>query len=613
MNMTSGDTTGQSAPQAVILAAGFARRMQPLSNNCHKALLPINGTTILGRTLESLADIGVQRVTIVTGYRDLDIRGYVEAFFPQLDVRYVHNERFRDTNNVVSLSMAFDAMEFDLDVVLIECDLLFEPTLLRRLMANRGHNVALVDAYRTGMDGTVVDVEGGLVSAVYPTDSQGPDFSYHGRFKTLNIYRFDREFCQNAFAPLLRTYAHEIDASCYYELVLGMLNNIRAHRVSAEVVTGESWAEVDDPNDLAVATFQFEPQRRSEILDRSFGGHWNFDVLDFSLMRNAHFPTGSMLANMRFALPELVSNYGSTQTVLNEKLGFFLKCSPLRLQVLHGASQIFPLMGRRYGGASVLAPGASFGEYTRWLPGATIYEDAPGVDWASVEAAAPDHDMVVFVNPNTSTGTTRESSAIHELARRCPETLFWVDESFLAFSGLPSMVSLLESEPLDNVVVLVSLSKCLGVPGLRLGYVYSTDLQFVASIGDDLPIWNLSAPAEFMLELMLKFGPAYTASIERTVADREAMRRHLATLPFVRRVPPSGGNFLLIELDGAESSLAARTRAWLLENHSIQVKDVTEKFSDGLPRLRVAVRTADENARLIDALGSFAREADAAL
>ncbi len=595
--------------QAVVLAAGFARRMQPLSDNCHKALLNVGGTTILGRIMDNLLHVGISDVTVVTGYRADDVEVFVREHYPQINLRVVHNADFRTTNNIVSLSMAFDVMDFDADVVLVESDLLFDPSLMDRLVANPGTNVALLDRYRTGMDGTVVDVRDGYVTDVYPGDTQGEDFSYKDKFKTLNIYRFDKSFCQNAFRPMLHTYANDIDDNVYYEVVLGMLSNIKAHRISAEIVEGERWAEVDDPNDLAVASYQFEPGRRSEILDSSFGGHWNFDVMDFSFMRNAYFPTGPMIAAMRLALPELLADYGSAQSVLNEKMSYFLKCDQLRLQVLHGASQIFPMMGRLYRDARVTIPSASFGEYARWLPNATVYPDGPGIDWTALSASAPDFDVVVVVNPNTSTGTTLPTAAIFDLAKATPDTLFWVDESFLAFSDEQSIVRLLEEEPLENVVVLVSLSKSLGVPGLRLGYVYSCDAAVTAAFGAELPVWNLSSPAEYLLELLLKFGPAYERSLALTRRDRDELRAALLDEPFISSIPVSGGNFLLLELTSPDGDFAARLRSELLATHDIEVKNVTDKFSDRRPRLRVACRTAAENQTLLAAL----REAVAVL
>lgn len=582
--------------------------MRPLSDHCHKALLSISGATILGRIMDSLMDIGVRRVTVVTGYRADDIEEFLRTGYPDVDLSLVHNPKFRETNNIVSLSLAFDSMTLDADVLLIECDLLFDKSLLTKLVGREGQNVALVDRFRTGMDGTVVAIRDGFVADVYPTDTQGADFSYTEKFKTLNIYRFDRVFCEKILRPLLHTYSNVIDPSCYYELVLGMLTNLSAHRIRAEVVSGERWAEVDDPNDLAVATFQFATERRSEVLNNAFGGHWNFDILDFSFMRNGYFPTGAMLAAMRQALPELIASYGSAQPILNEKLGYFLRCEPERLEVLHGASQVFPILGRAFADKTITIPSATFGEYPRHFPNAVAYPDAPGVDWAALEKSASDFEIVVIVNPNTSTGTTLKTDEIYALARAAPDTLFWVDESFLAFSQQSSLVELLQDEPLDNVLVLVSLSKCLGVPGLRLGYAYSCRRSLLDTIGAELPVWNLSAPAEFLLELLLKFGPAYEESLEMTMRDRESMRDDLAALPFVSEVPPSGGNFLLVQLQGAEPRLAADVRNWLLETHSIEVKDVSSRFPDLTPRLRIAVRRAEENGQLIAALRGLPRE-----
>jgi histidinol-phosphate/aromatic aminotransferase/cobyric acid decarboxylase-like protein/choline kinase len=600
-------TSGTSAAppeelQAVILAAGYGRRMRPLSDQCHKALIPMSGGTILGRILDSLVAIGINRVTVVTGYRAEDIERFLRSEYPTIDLHLVPNARYRETNNIVSLSLALESLTFDADVLLIECDLLFDRSLLTRLVGRAGQNVALVDRFRTGMDGTVVTVRKCFITDVYPTDTQDADFSYEEKFKTLNIYRFDRTFCSKILKPLLHAYASAIDPNCYYELVLGMLTNLSAHRIRAEVVEGDRWAEVDDPNDLAVATFQFDEERRSELLDQSFGGHWNFDVLDFSFMRNAHFPTGAMLAAMRHALPELMASYGSTQSVLNQKLGYFLRSDPERLQVLHGASQAFPILGRAFAGQRIAIPEPTFGEYPRHFPDAVPYGDAPGIDWDALVKDAAAYDVVVLVNPNTSTGTTLKTDEVWSLAQATPSTLFWVDESFLAFSQQLSLVELLRDEPLDNVVVLVSLSKCLGVPGLRLGYAYSCRRTLIETIGAELPVWNLTAPAEYLLELLLKFGPEYEASLELTMRDRESLRTALLSLPVVADVPPSGGDFLLVLLHGRDTAVAAEVRSWLLATHRIEVKDVSGRFPQPAPRLRVAVRREDENARLVDAL-----------
>jgi len=318
-------------------------------------------------------------------------------------------------------------------------------------------------------------------------------------------------------------------------------------------------------------------------------------------MHNVHFPTPAMMAAMRHALPDLISRYGSTQEVLNEKLSWFVGCDPARLQVVHGASQAFPILADLVGARMVGVPDPTFGEFRRAFPGAVTYTDGPGVDLDELEELAARVDLLAIVNPNNPTGTTLGSTGLHELIGRHPNTRFLLDESFIEFSGEPSMVMAVEQSPLDNVAVLVSLSKTLGVPGLRLGYVYSCDARFVSELGRRLPIWNLGSVAEFFLELLLKFRPELARSVERTILDREEFRRLLQGVAGVRTVHPSGGNFVLVDLEGP-SRVATEARAALLRDARIDVKDLSGRFADGAPRLRVAVRRSDENVRFTEAL-----------
>jgi histidinol-phosphate/aromatic aminotransferase/cobyric acid decarboxylase-like protein/choline kinase len=578
--------------------------MEPLSSNCHKALLEIGGETILGRAIDSLLAAGVAPITIVTGYRKDDITRFIATKYPGIPVRFVPNERYETTNNIVSLALGLESLSYDDDVILIECDLLFDPQLIKELIVHPGKNVALVDSYRTGMDGTVVSVSDGYVAQIFLNSSQGADFYYGDKFKTINIYRFDRNFCQQALRPMLTAYASHVDANCYYELVLGMLANAPQHRIAAQVVPESDWAEVDDPNDLSVARFTFDPAERPGLLDRSFSGHWSYGIIDFSLPRNAHFPPPAMQAAMRHSLPDVVTCYGSAQRMLDEKAALFIGCQPSRVRLLGGASQAYPVLRHLYGESRVAIPAPTFGEYPRSFPNAARYPDLPGIDIAALTAVAADADLVVVVNPNSPTGTTLATQNVYDLAARTPGTTFLIDESFLPFSGQPSIVDMLETTPLPNVAVLASLGKALGVPGLRLGYLYSSDRDLLDAFDRFMPVGAVNALAEFFLELTLKFRTSLEASIARTVAERARMRELLAEQSLVERVHEGGGNFLLVQLCGAEPAVAAKVRADLLRSR-IEVKDVSAKFADGLPRLRLAIRTQEDNDRFMLAFQSL--------
>ena len=589
--------------EAIILAAGLARRMRPLSLSRHKAMLSIGPSTILARIVEGLAELDVGVINVVTGYRSVEVTDYLLSECPGPSYRFLHNEQAETTNNIVSLLLGLDAVAPDADVLLIECDLILDPGLLRRFAGPDRGNVALVDHYRTGMDGTVVTVRDGLISQIIPPEMQDDGFDYRGTYKTLNVYRFAHGFCRDILRPLLRRHVQTGGSMSYYEAVLATLGDLIPHQIAAELVAGERWAEVDDPHDLAAARFTFAPEQRGAILDQHQGGQWSFEMLDFKFMANAYFPTQAMLAAMRYSLADLVGGYGSTQAVLNQKLAWFLECDASRLQALNGAAQAFPILRRVWADRSVTLPSPTFGEYTAAFPGARLYPDAPGTatNVSDLEHLAQEGGVVVIVNPNNPTGTTLSSASLHSLAARRPETTFLVDESFIAFSGQRSMLQQLEAEELANVVVLCSLSKTLGVPGLRIGYVYSTDDGLLHDLGAEIPIWNMNAVAEYFVELLLKFRPQLAESLAQTERDRAAFSHALSEAPPVALVHPSGGNFVLVDLHGA-TDVASRLHQALLTQEAISVKDVTERFSDKVPRLRLAVRRPQENKRLVHAL-----------
>src|ERR1700712_4887879 len=193
--------------------------MRPFSDECHKAMLEIGGTTILARIVEELTEAGVTDINVATGYRADEVESYLTTRLPGPRYRFHRNERYDVTNNIVSLARALDGVDPDQDVLLVECDLLLSRGLLTRLARHRQGTLAVVDRYRTGMDGTVVTVADGLVTQVFPPYRQSDDFEYRNTYKTLNIYRFSAEFCPETLRPLLHEHLADVDETSYYEVV----------------------------------------------------------------------------------------------------------------------------------------------------------------------------------------------------------------------------------------------------------------------------------------------------------------------------------------------------------------------------------------------------------
>jgi histidinol-phosphate/aromatic aminotransferase/cobyric acid decarboxylase-like protein/CTP:phosphocholine cytidylyltransferase-like protein len=582
--------------KAIILAAGFGKRMRPLTDSIHKTMLVVGGRTVIQWIVDSLLENGVTELAIVTGYRADELRQYLSGAYPGLPIRYIHNQRYAETNNIASMALALNSIDLDSDVLLIECDLIFEPSVIARLLRANGRNVALVDHYRSGMDGTVVEVADGRITDVIVPQRQGPGFVFSGKYKTLNIYRFSRDFCNGPFKKMLDYYT-AINENAFYEIVLGVIIYLQQEAIHAEVLDGERWTEIDDPNDIAVARYLFEPSSRSRILNESHGGYWNYDVLDFCYLRNMYFPTGAIYSELRNSLPALLQNYGSAQTLLDEKLAYYLLCSKENLAVLNGASQAFPALAEYFADASVLLPAPVFGEYERAFPQASLFPDVGRIDLEQLPSA----ELTCLVNPNNPTGTVVSTENIYAFAAARPERTILCDESFLEFSDEPSIIGLLERRPIENVIVIKSLSKTLGVPGLRLGYVYTANAGFRARLRQHLPVWNVNSIAEHFLEIILKHRGTIADSFARTKQDREELAEWLRAVELVKKVWPSGGNFLLAALD-ADRACAANWAEEILLRDSLRVKDISPRFRGNAGYWRVAVRLPQENRRLVQAM-----------
>lgn len=111
--------------RGIILAAGFGKRMMPLTKDTHKSLVKIAGRTVLGRIVEALEINDITDLTIVTGYHAQELQDYLNKNYPQLNVQWVHNADYQTTNNIHSLALALEHMPSD-DAILVECDLVFD-------------------------------------------------------------------------------------------------------------------------------------------------------------------------------------------------------------------------------------------------------------------------------------------------------------------------------------------------------------------------------------------------------------------------------------------------------------------------------------------------------
>lgn len=116
----------------VILAAGMAKRLRPLTDTKPKCLLEVGGKTLLQRTVDAILATGVTELLVVTGYRENMIRGFINQHYPELKVKFLDNTDYENNNNIYSLWMAMQELHGK-EVLLMDSDILCDPETVRRV------------------------------------------------------------------------------------------------------------------------------------------------------------------------------------------------------------------------------------------------------------------------------------------------------------------------------------------------------------------------------------------------------------------------------------------------------------------------------------------------
>ncbi len=449
------------------------------------------------------------------------------------------------------------------------------------------------------MDGTVIRLDDGEVTEVVTADRQGAYFDFRDTYKTTNVYKMAPDLWALKLHGLLRWYTEAIGKQSYYENVIGMITYATRGQLKAMVISPSAWREVDDPNDLRRANWG-PPFGMGDSDPRAdHGGWWGVAVTDFPYIRNMYFPPPALVARLRARVEEALHNYGSSQEVLDSQMAWFLDTEPEDTVALPGASAGLAILASMMDQNEVCIPEPSFGEYARLFPRAETYRvDQTRVNLQAILDQRP--EVIVVVNPNNPTGDLIPTPLVAEAARENPETRFLVDESFLPFTDEPSM----RNPQMDagrNVIVLASLGKWLGAPGLRMGYLWCRDQETTRAVRERLPVWAANSMAEMFMEGLLKFRPEIAESVHQTGLDRANFAERLNGVGGVECSAAGGGNFLVAHLVDISPDRSQQVCTALL-SAGFLVKDVTARLAVHHVALRLAVRTPADNEALAGAV-----------
>ena len=596
--------------QAIILAAGMGKRLGEYTKNNTKCMVPVNGVPLIDRVLNQLSSLKLSRVVIVVGYEGQKLIDYIGNEYNGLKIEYIFNSIYDKTNNIYSLALAKDKMQED-DTLLLESDLIFDDRLFSLVVDNPCPNLALVAKYEAWMDGTMVQIddERNIVNFV-PKEAFRHEQS-DSYYKTVNIYKLSKEFSANRYVPFLEAYMKAIGNNEYYENVLRILSFLDCKDLKALPITDEKWYEIDDKQDLdiAEALFADDEQLMQKFYSR-YGGFWRFPkMLDFCYLVNPFFPSQRMLDEMKASFLTLLTEYPSGMKV-NALLAS--KCWGVSEKYIvpgNGAAELIKfLMDNLNGKLGVIRP--SFEEYPNRYQGEVVtfipqnsdfrYTGQDIIDYY----ANKDIANLLLINPDNPSGNFIPKDDILKVADWCKlnQVRFIVDESFVDFSEDYEICSMLDDTILESypdMIVVKSISKSYGVPGLRLGIMASADEMLIKEAKKYVSIWNINSFAEFFMQIFTKYSKDYHKACGSFQAERADFLSKLCEIPFIH-VMPTQANFVLCEVKEPYSSMEIVKR--MLREHNILLSACSAKKGlQGGKYLRIAIRGHQDNVRLIEA------------
>lgn len=327
------------------------------------------------------------------------------------------------------------------------------------------------------------------------------------------------------------------------------------------------------------------------------------EILDFSASINPLGPPEWLRSLVSSQLSSIVHYPDPESILLKASIAARFGVREEEIVVGNGSTEIIYLMPRAFPTTRAVIPVPTYADYEKAVtlsgkPVDRIFlkeEEGFQFNLSVFDSQLIGNEIVFLGQPNNPTGFVLQPEAIRELAKRHPSTFFVVDESFLDF--VDEVESVIKDRP-PNVIVLRSLTKFYAIPGLRLGFAIA-ERNLIEEVRKILPPWSVNTLAQAVGEKALKDDAYFQQTMAFVRKEREFLFDELLSLPGLT-VYPGRANFLLVRIDRKDTDAHHFARTLLSSGIAIRV---CANF-EGLDKrfFRVAVRTRDENLKLLDEL-----------
>lgn len=594
-----------------MLAAGMGKRLGKFTGNNTKCMLEVAGKKLVDRAIEAVAKAGIDKFIFVIGYKGDNLRDYILDKYKDspMEFVFIDNKDYATSNNIYSFYMAKEYLEQD-DTIMMESDLIFDSSLIQKLVQSPERDMAVVAKYESWMDGTVVtcDGEDNITQFIEKVDM---DLSLTEQYyKTVNVYKFSPQFVTNIYFPFLEAYMKAYGLNSYYETALKVVSHLSKATLKAFYMDDMPWYEIDDAQDLDIATILFSTgKRKYDAIISKFGGYWRYSkMLDFCYLVNPYFPPKKMVEKMQKEFPVLLTQYPSGLNIQNMNAERIFGVDESHILVGNGAAELINVLGMwMKGKVAVGLP--TFNEYVRCFRNCELIPiDNSRNDYLHdfdyLTSLCGKVDYICLVSPDNPSGDLLTKEEVEQLCEKAQKlnTGIVIDESFIDFADPDKRYTLLNNDVLnrfDNLIVVKSISKSFGVPALRLGVLASSNAKILSELRSLMQVWNINSFAEYYLQIYNLYASQYAKACDSIAYERNRFIRELQDVKSIR-VYPSQANYLMIDL-GDTNSYEFCVR--MLNDYNILVKDLSSKnYFKGKNFVRVAIRNEQDNDAIIKAM-----------
>ena len=281
---------------------------------------------------------------------------------------------------------------------------------------------------------------------------------------------------------------------------------------------------------------------------------------------------------------------------LERLLAAHLKVPENTLLVTNGAVDAIYLIAQLYKGWASVIPQPTFNEYAdacRAFGHLISYEKTDELD------VLPKDRLYWICNPNNPTGNVLLKPLVNRIVRQHPRYLFVLDQSYADYT-LEPMLEPCEVLDCYNVMILRSLSKSYCIPGLRLGYIYSSPI-IIDRLRNIRQPWTVNSLAIEAGKYLLKNQPQMIPDLRAYLQEAQRLRQKLSEIEGLM-VMETSTNFMLVNTDFGDTK---ELKKWLIDHYGILIRDASNFRGLDHHCFRVTARTPEEDDQLVSAIKHY--------